>query len=51
MNSIIKFEKKEKPDLKGQLGLNRWPLDLQSNALPLSYAPLNTGCKENLDGG
>ena len=22
-----------------QPGLNRWPLDLQSNALPLSYAP------------
>ena len=25
---------------RGQPGLNRWPLDLQSNALPLSYAPL-----------
>ena len=24
---------------RGQPGLNRWPLDLQSNALPLSYAP------------
>ena len=26
---------------RGQPGLNRWPLDLQSNALPLSYAPLD----------
>ena len=24
---------------RGQPGLNRWPLDLPSNALPLSYAP------------
>ena len=26
--------------LRGQPGLNQWPLDLHSNALPLSYVPL-----------
>ena len=25
---------------RGQPELNRWPLDLQSNALPLSYIPM-----------
>ena len=30
---------KEKENVRGQPELNRWPLDLQSNALPLSYTP------------
>ena len=43
-NSIICYEvEKKNIRLKnidrGQPGSNRWPLDLQSNALPLSYAP------------
>ena len=29
----------EEIDKRGQPGLNRRPLDLQSNALPLSYIP------------
>ena len=28
---------------RGHLGLNRGPLDLQSNALPLSYTPMTGG--------
>ena len=32
-------KKKKKKKERGQPGSNRWPLDLQSNALPLSYAP------------
>ena len=31
---------------RGQPDLNRWPLDLQSNALPLSYAPRLKDCHE-----
>ncbi|CAH2230581.1 jg19025 [Pararge aegeria aegeria] len=31
--------KKKKRDYRGHPGLNRGPLDLQSNALPLSYIP------------
>ena len=27
---------------RGQPGLNQGPVDLQSNALPLSYIPMNT---------
>ena len=30
---------KEKENVRGQPELNRWPLDQQSNALPLSYTP------------
>ena len=33
--------KKEKNCNRGHLGLNLGPLDLQSNALPLSYTPLD----------
>ena len=32
--------KQTKNIVRGQPELNRWPLDLQSNALPLSYIPL-----------
>ena len=34
-STMIRFKKK----LRGHPGLNRGPLDLQSNALPLSYTP------------
>ena len=33
-----------KTQCRGRLGLNRGPLNLQSNALPLSYTPLETHC-------
>ena len=36
--NILWKRKMEKTE-RGQPGSNRWPLDLQSNALPLSYAP------------
>ena len=35
----VYLKEKKKKNWRGQPGLNRWPLDLQSNALPLSYAP------------
>ena len=33
------FPKPKRKKLRGHPGLNRGPLDLQSNALPLSYIP------------
>ena len=35
--------------VRGQPELNRWPLDLQSNALPLSYTPNVGSCHVNFD--
>ena len=32
-------KKREKKKRRGHPGLNQGPLDLQSNALPLSYTP------------
>ena len=43
-------KKKKKKKERGQPGSNRWPLDLQSNALPLSYAPC-TWTVEEICGG
>ena len=37
------FYLKRTAKIRGQPELNRWPLDLQSNALPLSYTPSMTG--------
>ena len=36
--SLIQIQKKVNLN-RGHLDLNQWPLDLQSNALPLSYTP------------
>ena len=35
-----KNSKKKRTKMRGHPGLNQGPLDLQSNALPLSYTPL-----------
>ena len=45
--------KKKEKNTRGHPGSNQGPLDLQSNALPLSYAPRSTGecvkmCNKNL---
>ena len=40
-----KKRKKKKRKKRGHPGSNRGPLDLQSNALPLSYIPMETKCK------
>ena len=41
MFNIFNLRKK---NFRGQPELNRWPLDLQSNALPLSYTPNRWCC-------
>ena len=38
-NSSCNMGRENKIDARGHPGLNRGPLDLQSNALPLSYTP------------
>ncbi len=41
MISAFIFEKKKNNEkIRGHPGLNQGPLDLQSNALPLSYIPM-----------
>ena len=54
INKFYARIRKKKEDIRGHPGLNRGPLDLQSNALPLSYIPLNMtdisshiNCSEN----
>ena len=37
--TLMERRKKKEKRLRGHPGLNRGPLDLQSNALPLSYTP------------
>ncbi|KRY12712.1 hypothetical protein T12_9839 [Trichinella patagoniensis] len=39
IGNIRKFLKISLENFRGHPGLNRGPLDLQSNALPLSYTP------------
>ena len=36
---LVKLGVYKTEKVRGQPELNRWPLDLQSNALPLSYTP------------
>ena len=43
------FAKKKKLFERGQPELNWWPLDLQSNALPLSYTPLHFLAVNHID--
>ena len=45
-NLNIEYEKWNWKIVRGQPELNRWPLDLQSNALPLSYTP--DGCSRRI---
>ena len=40
IRQINGFVNVKKEKFRGQPDLNRWPLDLQSNALPLSYTPI-----------
>ena len=39
MNEERKEKRTKKEKIRGHPGLNQGPLDLQSNALPLSYTP------------